>query len=154
MMLDATMKHYWDAYNEHNLEALLAFYDEEVLIRFPTDPEPARGKEHLRKRWTMLFSKVIPDIHEEHLSTIIQGNLVACEVIESGTFTIPAELAAQMNVPAMSRPYMMPIGSFFQLNAKGLIAEVHSYWDTGTFSQQLGIDIAQVRAMQSRAHSN
>lgn len=152
MQIAETMEKYWNAYNEHDLEALLSFYDEEVIIRFPTDPQPARGKEQLRHRWTMLFTKVIPDIREALLSTIIQGDLVACETIESGTVTIPSEIATQMNVPAVSQPYVIYVGSFFRFNAQGLIAEVHAYWDTSTFSQQIGIDITHVRAMQSRTN--
>jgi hypothetical protein len=151
MKLEDTIEKYWRAYNGHDLDAILTFMDEDVIIRFPTDPHPAQGKEQLRQRWTLMFTKVIPDISEEILTTVVQNNLAACEVIERGTFNLPPEAASTINISSFSRPYMMHLASLFRFNAKGLIEEIHSYWDTGTFSQQIGLDISHVRSLQSRA---
>jgi len=152
--LEETIKDYWRAYNNHDLETVLAFMDENVTIYFPTDPQPIQGKEKIRKVWSVSFGKVIPDIKEEVLKTVVQGDMVACQFIESGTLTIPPEIASSVNIPVVNRPYKMRMASFFRFNAKGLIEEIHSYWDTGDFSKQIGIDISVIRSMQSHAHKS
>jgi steroid delta-isomerase-like uncharacterized protein len=143
---------YWDAYNRHDLEAILNLFAEDVIIHFPTDQEPIVGKENMRKVWMMLFAKVIPDISEEVFSITLQGNRAACQAIERGTLNIPEEVERQMNLPAANRSYTMQVGSFFRFNEEDLIEEVWAYWDTYSFSQQIGVDISIIRTMQSRAH--
>ncbi|MDB5054813.1 MAG: hypothetical protein JWM44_2863 [Bacilli bacterium] len=102
----------------------------------------------------MSFGKVIPDIKDEVLKTVVQDDMVACQFIESGTLIIPPEIASSINIPTGNRPYKMRMATFFRFNAKGLIEEIHSYWDTGAFSKQIGIDISVIRSMQSRARES
>ena len=41
----------------------------------------------------------------------------------------------------------MEMGSFYTFNSGGLISEIRSFWDTGNFARQLGIDIGIIQAM-------
>lgn len=66
-----TIDQYWKAYNEHDLDGVLGLLDEDVVIHFPTDPQPILGKEEIRRVWSRLFGRIIPDIHEDVLSTVV-----------------------------------------------------------------------------------
>ena len=37
--------------------------------------------------------------------------------------------------------------SFYTFTSQGLIREIRSFWDTGNFARQLGIDISIIQAM-------
>lgn len=154
MHLEDTMERYWQAYNRHDLDAVLALMSDDVVIQFPTTPQPIRGKESIRPVWSMLFGTVIPDIHEEVLRTVVQGDTVACEFVESGTLILPPSFAesSASSSPA-GRPYKIDIASFFSFNSEGLIERTRAYWDTGAFAEQIGIDISVIRSMQSRART-
>jgi hypothetical protein len=41
----------------------------------------------------------------------------------------------------------MEMGSFYTFTGQGLIREIRSFWDTGNFARQLGIDISIIQAM-------
>ncbi|MEV4399430.1 nuclear transport factor 2 family protein [Nonomuraea sp. NPDC049607] len=154
MSLEDVMNHYWEAYNGHDVDAVLALMSDDMIIQFPTTPEPIQGKENLRPVWSMLFAKVTPDIHEEVVRTVVEGETVACEFVETGTLTVPPGLAdALVTGPTRGRPYRMDIAAFFSFNREGLITRVRSYWDTGAFAEQIGLDVAVIRSMQSRART-
>ncbi|WP_433220081.1 nuclear transport factor 2 family protein [Microtetraspora malaysiensis] len=154
MSHEDVIKRYWEAYNGHDVDAVLALMSDDVIIQFPTTPQPIRGKESIRPVWSMLFSKVIPDIHEEVVRTVIEGDTAACEFVETGTLTVPPGLGgAPSSGSTHGRPYRTDIAAFFSFNREGLIERVRSYWDTGAFAEQVGIDIAVIRSMQSRART-
>lgn len=150
-----TIDQYWKAYNEHDLDGVLGLLDEDVVIHFPTDPQPILGKEEIRRVWSRLFGRIIPDIHEDVLSTVVQDGTVACEVVESGTLVVPSDPSEALSASTSSshRPYKMNVAAFFRLNDDGLIERIRSYWDTGAFAKQIGIDIGLIRSMQSRARA-
>ncbi|TDW14054.1 nuclear transport factor 2 family protein [Kribbella kalugense] len=145
MNLEDTMNQYWQAYSRHDLATVLAYMSEDVVIQFPTSDQPSRGKDHIRPVWSMLFSTVIPDVHQEVATTVIQGDTAACEFVETGTLHLPQDVAG--------RPYTMEMASFFHFDDTGFIDRIRSYWDTGSFAEQIGIDISVIRSMQSRAHT-
>lgn len=150
------MNQYWLAYSRHDLEAVLAYMSEDVVIQFPTSARPTQGKQHIRPVWSMLFSTIIPDVRQEVLTTTVQGDTVACEFIETGTLHIPQGAAdsSPASLTPCGRPYTMDMASFFHFNNTGLIDRIRSYWDTGSFAEQIGIDISVIRSMQARAHAS
>ncbi|WP_214325700.1 nuclear transport factor 2 family protein [Nonomuraea sediminis] len=153
MTLEDTMTRYWRAYSAHDLDAVLAHLAEGVLIQFPTNAEPIRGRSSIGRVWSMLFSTVIPDVRQDVLTTVVHDRSVACEFVETGTLTVPGELAESLNLPAGGRPYSMPMASFFHFDDDGLIDRIRSYWDTGSFADQIGIEIGVIRSLQARAHA-
>jgi hypothetical protein len=60
---------------------------------------------------------------------------------------IPGEAARRAGLAVRPRPYAMEMGSFYTFNSGGLISEIRSFWDTGKFARQLGIDIGIIQAM-------
>ena len=80
-----------------------------------------------------MFDKSVPDLKEEVISITAEEDRVVCEVIETATFTGPMELPAGGIAPT-NRSYKLPIGSFFRINAQGLIVEQRSYWDTADWA--------------------
>ena len=73
------------------------------------------------------------------MSIMAEGDKVACEVIETATFTGPMELPSGVLAPT-NRSYKLPVASLFRVNAQGLIIEQRTYWDTADWERQIGID--------------
>ena len=86
-----------------------------------------------------MFDTALPDLKEEVVSILEQGDRVVCEVLETATFTGPMQLPTGALTPT-NRPYKIPVGAFFRVNAQGLIVERRSYWDTADWERQIGID--------------
>src|SRR5262245_25698131 len=82
---ESAVKAFLKAWNSHNLDAVLAALDENVVAVISASPEPIRGKQGLRTQWGMLY-KLCPDVHHEVQSMISQGNTVAYESIETAVF--------------------------------------------------------------------
>jgi steroid delta-isomerase-like uncharacterized protein len=148
-----TISRFHEAYSRHDLDAVLAHLAEDVAIQFPTSPQPIHGRERIRPVWATVFDTIIPDVRQHGLSTLAQGNTAACEFVETGTVTIPPEAAQRAGLASGGRPYRLDIASFFHFNEEGLISRIRSYWDTGSFAEQIGIDIEVIRALQAGAHT-
>lgn len=86
-----------------------------------------------------MFDKSLPDLKEEIVSILAEGDRVVCEVIETATFTGPMELPSGAIAPT-HRSYKLPVGAFFRVNTQGLIIEQRTYWDTADWERQIGID--------------
>lgn len=130
---------YLKAWNNHDLGALLATLDESVVVVVPSFAEPIRGKQQLRTLWGTLFDKVSPDVKEQVLTTMVEDHTVACECIETAVYA----------PDSIDKPYRIHLAVFFRVNARGLISEIHSYWDTTSMFQQLGKGIAEIRGVLS-----
>jgi ketosteroid isomerase-like protein len=145
------IRSYYESYGRHDLEALLAMMDEDVHIYFPVDDRPKVGKEPVRAAWTLSFTVVIPDIRQQLHTVITDGDHAAVRFTEYGTVHIPEEPARKAGLDVRPRPYAIQMGSFFTFTSQGLIREIRSFWDTGDFARQLGIDIAIIAAMSAGA---
>lgn len=142
---------WWQCYNTHDLEGLLALMSDDVVGRFATTPVPVIGKENLRTVWSGVFSMVIPDIHNEVLRTVVQGRTAASESIETGTFHLPnGSSDPSTDAAADGHPYRLSVASFFDFNSAGLVRRCRSFWDTAGFSEQVGIEPAVLRAAAPR----
>lgn len=86
-----------------------------------------------------LFEKSFPDLKEEVVSMIAEEDRVACEVVETATFTGPLDWPTGTIAPT-NRAYTLPFSAFFRVNAQGLIVEQRNYWDTANWIRQVGID--------------
>jgi steroid delta-isomerase-like uncharacterized protein len=133
-----TVCNYWRAWTEHNLEDLLALLAPEFVSRSSLSQGRAVGKDVIAGGFKM-FDKALPDLKEEIISIMAEDNRVACQVVETATFTAPMELPIGVIAPT-NRMYNLPIASFFRTNAQGLIAEQRTYWDTANWAEQIGID--------------
>jgi steroid delta-isomerase-like uncharacterized protein len=153
MDLRETIGQFHEAYGRHDIDAVLAYLAADVVIQFPTSQQPMCGKEAIRPVWTMLFSHVTPDIRQQVVSAVVQGNTAAYEFVETGTLTLPPAVATSLQVDGGGRPYRLEAASFVRVNTQGLMDRIRTYWDTANFADQIGIDISVIRSMQDRAHA-
>jgi steroid delta-isomerase-like uncharacterized protein len=133
-----TVDKYWRAWTEHSLDNLLSLLACEFVSRSSLSQGRAVGKDMIAKGFKM-FAKALPDLQEEVVSITAEEDRVACQVVETATFTGPMDLPSGVVVPT-NRPYKLPVASFFRVNAQGLIVEQRTYWDTADWAQQIGID--------------
>lgn len=82
-------QHWFDAFNAHNLEALLALYDEEAIhfspklkIRQPETGGLVRGKAALREWWKDAFER-LPTLHYQPTSFTANEERVFMEYIRT-----------------------------------------------------------------------
>jgi steroid delta-isomerase-like uncharacterized protein len=133
-----TVTSYWHAWSEHNLHDMLALLAPDFISRSSLSQGRPVGKDMIEKGFKM-FDKSLPDLKEEIISIIAEGDRVVCQVIETATFTAAMELPSGVIAPT-NRSYKLPIGAFFCVNTQGLITEQRTYWDTADWEQQIGID--------------
>jgi len=133
-----TVTNYWHAWSEHKIDDLLALLAPGFISRSSLSQGRPVGKDMIAKGFKM-FDKSLPDLKEEIVSILAEGDRVVCEVIETATFTGPMELPSGAIAPT-HRSYKLPVGAFFRVNTQGLIIEQRTYWDTADWERQIGID--------------
>lgn len=138
MMPKETVIAYWRAWSEHDIDGMLALLAPDFISRSSLSQGRPVGKEMIEKGFKM-FDIALPDLKEEIVSIIAEGDSVACQVIETATFTGPMELPSGVIAPT-NKSYKLPIGAFFRVNTHGLITEQRTYWDTADWERQIGID--------------
>ena len=138
MKPEETVRSYWRAWSEHNLDHLLALLAPDFVSRSSLSQGRASDKDKMAWGFKM-FDKALPDLKEEIISVVAEDDRVACEIVEAATFTGPMELPTGTIAPT-NRAYTLPVGSFLLLNAQGLIVEQRTYWDTASWAKQIGID--------------
>jgi steroid delta-isomerase-like uncharacterized protein len=131
---------YWRAWTGHDLEGLLSLLAPEFVSRSSLSQGRAAGKDMIAKGFA-IFDKALPDLSEEVVSIVAEDDRVACEVVETATFTGPMELPTGVLAPT-NRSYTLPVASFFRIDARGLIAEQRTYWDVANWAHQIEVDPA------------
>ncbi len=129
---------YWKAWNDHNLEDLLALLAPDFISRSSLSQGRPANKDMIAMGFNM-FDRSLPDLREEVVSIIAEDDHVACQVIETAIFTGPMQLPTGELAPT-NKQYKIPVASFFRINAEGLISEQRTYWDTADWERQIGID--------------
>jgi steroid delta-isomerase-like uncharacterized protein len=138
MTPEGTVRSYWRAWSDHDLDRVLSLLAAAFVSRSSLSQGRPANKDLIARGFKM-FMKALPDLREEIISVVAEGDSVACQVIETATFTGPMELPTGVVVPT-NRAYTLPVGSFFRLDADGLLVEQRTYWDTANWAQQIGID--------------
>lgn len=133
-----TVGKYWRAWSEHNLEDLLALLAPEFISRSSLSQGRPVGKDMIAKGFKM-FDKALPDLREDIVSIVAENDRVACECVETATFTGTMDLPTGAIEPT-NRSYRLPVASFFRVNIQGLITEQRTYWDTADWEKQIGVD--------------
>lgn len=73
------------AQNAHDLEAMLACFDENYRSEQPAHPARAfQGRDQVRKNWSALL-EAIPNFHVEILRSVVEGDTVWFEFHWTGT---------------------------------------------------------------------
>jgi steroid delta-isomerase-like uncharacterized protein len=138
MKFEETVRNYWRAWSEHSLEHLLALLAPDFVSRSSLSQGRPADRDRIAKGFQM-FDKALPDLREEVISIVVSDDAVACEVVETATFTGPMELPSGVITPTR-RAYSLPVASFFRFSPQGLILTQRTYWDTASWALQIGID--------------
>jgi hypothetical protein len=73
------------ATNDHDIEALVACFDDGYVNETPAHPGRGfKGADQVRRNWTQIFGGV-PDVRSEILRTAVDGDTVWTELQTSGT---------------------------------------------------------------------
>jgi steroid delta-isomerase-like uncharacterized protein len=137
-----------DAVNAHDADRVAEFYAEDATLSRSTFPEPIRGRDEIRKRYTGFFN-AFEDLHTQTREEVVGDKETAALAHVTGTntndFPVPGTGAS---LPATGNRVEYDMGVFFTLNEEGLIAEDVGIFDVATFMEQLGIrvgDLPQAR---------
>src|ERR1700722_820476 len=112
MRPEETIRSYWRAWSEHKLDDLLALLAPEFVSRSSLSQGRPANKERIAEGFRM-FDKALPDLREEVISIVVGSEAVACEVVETATFTGPMALPTGVIAPT-NRSYTLPVSSFFR----------------------------------------
>jgi steroid delta-isomerase-like uncharacterized protein len=132
------IRNFWRAWNEKDLDAVLALLAPEFQSHSVLRPNLPVDRETFARGF-LFFRKMLPDLKEEVVTVVADDNVVACEVIETATMTGSLDLPGRSIAPT-NRSYRLPLAAFFRIDSQGLITEQRTYWDTFSWSQQIGID--------------
>jgi steroid delta-isomerase-like uncharacterized protein len=131
------IRKYSAARNRHDVNTAVSMLDPDYSEYDPLTPEPRKGTEDWRKNEESV-DKAIPDFEHRILNIVAKGDTVACELLATGTFNAPMELLGRV-IPPTGNRIELRMASFYRVNSKGLIAEVHEYYDSAEVFQQLGL---------------
>lgn len=119
------------AYNNHDLDAFLACFADNVACQFPGQP-PARGKDALRLAYEGFFA-AFPDIKAVVRNRIVAGEYVVDEEIVTATHEGPF-----LGIPPTGRPIEMRAAIVYRVSA-GQIHSMSVYSDAASLLAQLGL---------------
>ena len=126
-----------EAWNTHDIEAILEHLHPDVVWTDPTLPEPVHGKEAVRKELKNTFT-AFPDFHlptedfELYVDTKTQSGVSTWSF--TGTMTGPLDIG----VPATGRSVRMR-GANQARYRDGLIIEFTQYYDSYDAMEQMGM---------------
>ncbi len=106
-----TVKKFLDRWNKHDVDGIVTLLDAEIVGSNPLlDPHKQRGIEGVREGTTALI-RAFPDIKMEIAKTVVQGDTVAVEYVETAALKA---LLQQQHLPYRLRtgPTSYPSHSF------------------------------------------
>jgi steroid delta-isomerase-like uncharacterized protein len=118
--------------SRQDLEAVLAFYTEDVYFEDVSMPAPCLGKAAMRE-FMADFYRAFPDLRIEIRNVIGSGSLVAAEYDLLGT-----HLGQFMGQPPTGRTFRIPVVSIYEHDGSLLTRET-VYYDSASLLTQLGI---------------
>lgn len=125
------MRELFEAGNAHDVERIVAFFDEEIVLESDALPAPVIGRQAYRELLRKFYS-AFPNFHYEVEQMISSGDCVATRLQLSGTHQDEF-----MGKPGSGRRFEYHMCHFDQLrNAK--IVHAWVYYDTDHFLRQLG----------------
>ena len=126
-----------EAWNAHDIEAILENVHPDIVWTNPTLPEPVHGKEAVRKELKNTFT-AFPDFHvpsdDFHVYVDTDAQTAASTWTFTGTMTGPLDTG----VPATGRPVRLR-GADEARYRDGLISEFAQFFDSYELMEQMGM---------------
>ncbi|NAS24620.1 DUF4440 domain-containing protein [Herbidospora sp. NEAU-GS84] len=126
---------FFDAYNNHDLDALARFYASDAVSTAPGGV--GEGRDQIISYHAHIW-EAFPDARNTTYQTIEDGDVVAALAAVSGTHRGPFLLAGGEVVPATGRRVHVQCCWIFTVES-GLIVTHRLYWDQLEAYAQLGI---------------
>jgi predicted ester cyclase len=139
--LEDVVKRFLAAEDRRDYDAAVMMLDQEFVEYTPAAPQPIKGREAMRKaeeQGNKPYFDAFPDVQRKILSMMTKGDMVAVELMYTGTFKRPLETPKGTIAPT-GRRCELRYAEFYRVTSEGLIAEAHVYIDTAGFFQQLGL---------------
>lgn len=128
----ATMAAVEGHWNNHDINQILANYNEDIVWQNVSMQEIYRGKAEVQRFLVDLFH-ALPDLTLNITFRIARGNFVAEEYVLRGTHKGPLS-----DVPATGRYLQIPCVSMVQMR-DGKFLEDHFYYDAAHVLRQMGL---------------
>jgi steroid delta-isomerase-like uncharacterized protein len=129
-----------DAWNRHDAKSAASFYDENIVWRDYSIPQPFKGIEGATKIFEM-WEKAFPDFKIRVINKIVGEDMVAFQMEFTGTHTGPIEFPG-MVIPATNKKITGTDANFLKFR-NGKLYEVHDYPDVQGMMAQLGLETVQ-----------
>jgi len=123
-------------WNTHRIGDIVERLDPGIVFRSPLFAEATRGIEP-RKGEIENFLTSMPDFNFDVIRIASSGDLVAAELVGTGTSTGPAKLPGREPIPPNGRHVEFGMAGFFRVTSEGKIAEESYFYDRLTMIQQL-----------------
>jgi steroid delta-isomerase-like uncharacterized protein len=135
---DDVTKVWADAWNSHDINAVLALFAKDVQIDQPENPKPL-DYAGARRFFSMIFT-AYPDFHVAVRQAIVDGRTAVSVEEVTGTWTGPfIDPATGKRTPGNGRHFDHPGAMVISYDSRGQISHVSIYWDQLTVDRQLGI---------------
>ena len=129
---------WFETWNRLDREAFFALLAPDFVAKGVMGPGGV-DKETLWKL-VVAFRETFPDQRWELGAWLAcDGDIVVCEVVETGTFTGPWANPEQ-GTPPTNRSYVSHAAMFFRFDTDGLIVENESWYDSVDWFHQIGVD--------------
>lgn len=135
--MDAALA-WFATWNALDREAFLRLLAPGFVARGAMDPAGVSGE----ATWEFMvaFRGTFPDQRWELGSWLVSdGDLLVCEVVESGTFAGPWP-GPDRGISPTNRHYVSRAAMLFRFDADGLIVENESWYDSVDWFHQIGVD--------------
>ena len=133
--ISSVLENYASAWNEHDVDKLVTFFDENCVYEDLATEIIRYGKEEVRAFLRDLFIS-FPDVHFEHRSVFTSGNRGLREWSMSGTFTGSTDV---MKIMSTGKLFSIRGASVLEFRS-GRISRNTDYWNFSSFQQQVGAD--------------
>ncbi|MHA2038159.1 MAG: ester cyclase [Candidatus Hodarchaeales archaeon] len=128
----------FEAFNKHDLDKFVDFYDKAALYYSPSRSEPLKGREVIREEFDRVMFTSFPDMKMETIRVFGQDDWLCTEVILKGTHTGPIPGPTGEAIPPTNKSISVPMCLVIKFK-DGKIIEVHEYMDQLGFLAQLGL---------------
>jgi len=137
MKPEEVVRHWYEAWNRHDIDAVVAMLAPDFVEYSPANPGPIRGKAAYRRAQEPEL-KAVPDFKANNLNMVAGGDTVGVEVEFVGTFKGPLEILGRM-LPPTGRRIRGKWAEFDRISADNLIVEQRVYIDLASLLRQFGL---------------
>jgi steroid delta-isomerase-like uncharacterized protein len=136
--LEAVMARYNDAWNRHDIDAILAMHTDDSVFENHTSGGKGTGKAEIRSILEGIFA-TFPDLHFEGRRLYARDDLVVQEWTASATHTKPIARAGK-TYPATGKKISWKGMDIIPMRG-GLVVRKDVYADSISYLRQIGVEI-------------